>query len=111
MCDSCDRAQKRKANPMLPRRRTDEEIFQVNPTLAQPGGIVVEEESEADRLIPQIRDQNFGRRPLSKQGLGEILLGNRRFSRLRPLVFGKLEDELAYERDVFFLRLHYASVT
>ena len=63
----------------------------------KPGGRVI-----------QVRDQNFGSRFLSKQGFGQILLGDGSLTRLCSLVFGELENELSDERDVLLRRRNYA---
>ncbi len=93
---------------MLSRSGANEEILQIDAPLAEPRGIVVKEQCEPCRLISEIRDENFSSRPLAKQGVGEILLGDGRLSRFRALVLSELENELAYERDVLLRRLNDA---
>ena len=93
---------------MLSRSRPDEEILQVDAALSQPGGIVVKEQRESCRLVSEIRYEHFSSRPLSEQSVGEILLGDGRLSGLSALVLSELENEVAYERDVFLRRLNDA---
>jgi hypothetical protein len=95
---------------VLSRSRPNEEILQINAALGEPGGIVVEEEGKSGWLVPEICDQDLGSRPFSKQSFDEILFGNGCLSWFRPLVLSELEDELAYERDVFLRCLNNARI-
>src|SRR6266566_8723384 len=99
--EASQRAQQRESHAVLPRRRPDEEIFQINTALAEPGGIVVEEERKAGWLVTQIGNQHFRRGSLSEKCPGDIVVGDGGLTRLCPLVFSELENELAYEGNVF----------
>src|SRR4029078_11318735 len=85
--DAGQRAKQRESYSVLPRGGAAEQILQIDTALAEPGGVIVKEQRETGRLVVQIRDQNFGGRPLSEQSIGEILFCDRRLSRLFPLVF------------------------
>ncbi len=89
---------------MSTRRGSDEQIFQIDPALAEPGRVVVEEESKTGWLLTQICEQDFSGWSFAEQRLSEILFGDRCFARTGALVFGELENELANEWDVVLRR-------
>jgi YVTN family beta-propeller protein len=103
-CDARKLAQQGKADAVLPRRRPDEKVFQIDTALAEPGRIVVKEKGEPGGLVAEVGDQDFRGGLLAEQGLSQILLRNGRFAGKRALVFGKLENEVTNERDVFLRR-------
>src|SRR5256885_2785159 len=93
-------AQKSESNSVFPEGRLHEEIFEIDPTLAEPGGVVVKVKREPGGLVPEVRDQDLGGWAVAEKCFGEVLLGDRGLARLRFLVLGELENELSNQRNV-----------
>jgi hypothetical protein len=99
--DSREGSEQSETNSVLSRGGADEQILQINPALAEPGGIVMKEKREAGGLVAEVGDQDLGSGSLSEQSIREILFSDRRLDGAGALVIGELEDELTDERYVF----------
>src|SRR5881394_1015632 len=87
-------AQKSESNSVFPEVRLHEEIFEIDPALAEPGGVVVKVKREPGGLVPEVRDQDLRGWAVTEKCFGEVLLGDRGLARLRFLVLGELQNEL-----------------